>query len=204
MIDPISWEFSWPYLLSGLLGGYVLGSIPFGALLTRLGGYGDIRSIGSGSIGATNVLRTGNKTLAALTLLFDGAKGAAAVLIASRWGPDIAIVAALGAILGHVFPVWLKFRGGKGVATALGILLGLAWPIGALAALTWIVIAAISRYSSLSALVATLAAPFYAWWLADPQRTEFSILLAVIIWLTHIGNIRRLVAGAEPRIGRPR
>ena len=123
MIDPISWAYSWPYILAGFAGGYLLGALPFGLILTQLAGMGDIRAIGSGNIGATNVLRTGNKKIAAATLILDGAKGAAAVLIAQLYGPDIAIVAAAGAMIGHLFPVWLKFRGGKGVATALGILL---------------------------------------------------------------------------------
>lgn len=201
MIDPISWAYSWPYLLGALLAGYAIGSIPFGMALTRLGGYGDIRRIGSGNIGATNVLRTGNRTLAALTLALDAGKGALAAAGAARWGPDVAILAALGAMLGHLFPVWLRFRGGKGVATALGVLLGLAWPVAALAGLTWGAVAALCRYSSLAALAAATTAPVYAWWLADPQRTEFCVLLAVIVWLTHIGNIRRLATGAEPRLG---
>ena len=133
MIDPISWAYSWPYILSALAGGYLLGSLPFGLILTRLAGMGDIRAIGSGNIGATNVLRTGNKKIAAATLILDGAKGAVAVLIAQVYGPDTAIIAATGALLGHLFPVWLKFRGGKGVATALGILLAMSPAVGGLA-----------------------------------------------------------------------
>ena len=136
MIYPISWAHAAPYLGAAFALAYLLGSIPFGLILTRLAGHGDIREIGSGNIGATNVLRTGSKPLAALTLLLDGGKGAAAVLIAMYWGPDIAIVAALGALVGHLCPVWLRFRGGKGVATGLGILLGLSWPAGLLACLT--------------------------------------------------------------------
>lgn len=200
MIDPISWSYSWPYFLSALAGGYLLGAIPFGLLLTRLAGLGDIRAIGSGNIGATNVLRTGNKKIAAATLLLDGAKGAAAVLIARYFGPDITIVAAAGALLGHLFPVWLKFRGGKGVATALGILLALAWPVGALACATWLLAAFLFRYSSLSALIALAASPFFAWWLADPQRMQFCIAMAVVVWLRHHENIRRLLKGEESRI----
>lgn len=202
MIDPISWEFSWPYIATALVCGYLLGSIPFGLILTKLAGMGDIRDIGSGNIGATNVLRTGNKGLAALTLLLDGGKGAAATLIGYRYGQDIAIVASAGAILGHMFPVWLGFRGGKGVATAMGILLGLSWQVGLLAMGTWLAVAAIFRYSSLSALVAVALAPAYLLWLADPQRFEFAIFLAVMVWLRHADNIKRLLTGKESRIGK--
>ncbi len=203
MVYPISWEFSWPYLAGAILGGYLLGSIPFGLVLSRIAGLGDIRRIGSGNIGATNVLRTGNKGLAALTLLLDGGKGAAAVLIGWQvGGQDIAIVAAAGAVLGHLFPVWLRFRGGKGVATGLGVLLALSWPVGVAACATWLATAALFRYSSLAALAALAAAPFYAWWLADPQRAEFAAALAVLVWLKHAGNIRRLLSGDESKIGR--
>lgn len=202
MIDPISWAHSWPYILAAFAGGYFLGSLPFGLILTRLAGMGDIRDIGSGNIGATNVLRTGNKKIAAATLLLDGAKGAVAVLIAQIYGPDIAIVAATGALLGHLFPVWLKFRGGKGVATALGILLALSPAVGALACGTWLLAALLFRYSSLSALIALAASPLYMWWLADPQRTEFSLAMAVLVWIRHRENIMRLVRGEESKIGR--
>lgn len=201
MIYPISWAHAAPYLGAAFALAYLLGSIPFGLILTRLAGLGDIRTIGSGNIGATNVLRTGSKALAAATLALDGGKGAAAVLIAAWWGPDMAVVAALGALVGHLFPVWLGFRGGKGVATGLGILLGLSWPAGALACLTWLAVAGASRYSSLSALAAFGLAPVYLWQLADPQKMEFSILMAVLVWLRHAGNIRRLLARTEPRIG---
>lgn len=203
MIDPISWTHSWPYIAAALFAGYVLGSIPFGLVLTRLAGLGDIRRIGSGNIGATNVLRTGNKALAAATLLLDGGKGAAAALAGWEFGgPDYAIVAAAGAMLGHLFPIWLKFRGGKGVATGLGVLLALSWPVGVAACATWLATTALFRYSSLSALVALASAPFFSWWLADPQRTEFAIALAVLIWLKHAGNIWRLLSGTESRIGK--
>ena len=201
MPNPISWEFSWPYLLAALLFGYGLGSIPFGLVLTRLAGIGDIRKIGSGNIGATNVLRTGNKALALATLLLDGGKGAAAVLIADLWGPDIAVTAGAGALIGHLAPVWLGFRGGKGVATALGLLLGIAWPVGLAACLTWLAVAALSRYSSLAALVALAAAPGFAAWLADPQIMELAGLVAILVWLRHWENIVRLLRGREPRIG---
>lgn len=200
MIDPISWAHSWPYILSAFAGGYLLGALPFGLILTRLAGMGDIRAIGSGNIGATNVLRTGNRKIAAATLLLDGAKGAAAVLIAQLYGPDIAVVAAAGALLGHLFPVWLKFRGGKGVATALGILLALAPAVGALACATWLLAAILFRYSSLSALLALAASPLYMWWLADPQRTEFAIAMAALVWIRHWQNIKRLATGAETKI----
>ncbi len=201
MIYPISWAHAAPYIGAAFALAYLLGSIPFGLILTRLAGLGDIRAIGSGNIGATNVLRTGSKPLAAATLLLDCGKGAAAVSIAAYWGPDMAVVAALGVLVGHLFPVWLRFRGGKGVATGLGILLGLSWPAGALACLTWLAIAGASRYSSLSALAAFGLAPVYLWQLADPQKMEFSILMAVLVWLRHAGNIRRLLARTEPRMG---
>ncbi len=201
MIYPISWAHAAPYLGAAFVLAYLLGSIPFGLVVTRLAGLGDIRKVGSGNIGATNVLRTGSKPLAALTLVLDGGKGAAAVLVAASWGPDIAIVAALGVLLGHLFPIWLGFRGGKGVATGLGILLGLSWPAGLLACLTWLLVAGLTRYSSLSALVALGLAPVFLWQLADPQKTEFSVLMAILVWLRHGGNIRRLLAGTEARIG---
>ncbi|MEE8500797.1 MAG: glycerol-3-phosphate 1-O-acyltransferase PlsY [Kiloniellales bacterium] len=202
MPDPISWEYAGPYLAAALAGGYLLGSIPFGLLLARLTGLGDIRQIGSGSIGATNVLRTGRKDLAVVTLLLDSGKGAAAVLIAGIWGPDQQLVAALGVVLGHLYPVWLRFKGGKGVATTLGVLLGLVWPIGLAACATWLAVAAAFRYSSLSALVALAAAPLYIWYLmADWQLVELSALLAVLVWIKHHANIRRLLKGEEPKIG---
>jgi glycerol-3-phosphate acyltransferase PlsY len=202
MPDPISWSFAWPYLLGALLGGYLLGSIPFGLVLTRLAGLGDLRGTGSGNIGATNVLRTGRKDLALLTLILDAGKGAAAVLIAWRWGPDIALMAAYGGVLGHLFPVWLKFHGGKGVATTLGVHLALALPMGAAACATWLVVAAVTRYSSLAALVSVAATPAYAWWImGDLQLVQYAAVIAAIVWLRHAGNIRRLVTGQESRIG---
>jgi len=206
MIYPLSWAHSWPYLAGALAGGYVLGAIPFGLVLARLAGLGDVRRIGSGNIGATNVLRAGGRWLAALTLVLDAAKGAAAVALALDYGQDCAIVAGAGAVLGHLFPVWLGFRGGKGVATGLGVLLVLAPLVGALAAATWLAVAGLFRYSSLAALAAFAASPVYAVWFADPQRVEFAGALAVAIWLSHLGNIRRLVSGAESkiRLGRER
>ncbi len=200
MIDPISWAHSWPYILIALAGGYALGSIPFGLLLTRLSGTGDIRRIGSGNIGATNVLRTGKRGLAALTLLLDAGKGAAAVLLGQNFGQDIAIVAAAGALLGHLFPVWLMFRGGKGVATALGILLGLSPMAGTMTCIIWLLTALLFRYSSLAALMALASCPVWLWWFADQQRAEFGIAMAVLIWLRHGSNIRRIIIGEEPRI----
>ena len=180
---------------------YLIGSIPFGLLLTRAAGLGDIRKVGSGNIGATNVLRTGNKGLAALTLFLDGAKGTVAVLLAQRFGPELGVVAAAMAVIGHVFPVWLKFKGGKGVATAIGVLLGLSWPVGLLVCGTWLLVAAVFRYSSLAALVALAAAPAYAWYLGDIQRGELAIFVAALVWLRHHQNIRRLLKGEEPKIG---
>jgi glycerol-3-phosphate acyltransferase PlsY len=184
--------------------GYGLGSIPFGLVLTRLAGRGDIRATGSGNIGATNVLRSGAKALAALTLVLDAAKGAAAVLAVALWGGDgaaaIAAVAGLAAVLGHDFPVWLRFRGGKGVATTLGVLLALAWPVGLLACATWLAVALLARYSSLAALAALGAAPFYAQWLSG-ETVGAAALLALLAMVRHHANIRRLLKGTEPRIG---
>lgn len=203
MPHPISWEFAWPYLLSALVGGYLFGAIPFGFILARLGGLGDIRKTGSGSIGATNVLRAGRKGLAAATLILDGGKGAAAVLLAGTWGPDVQLAAAFGAVLGHLFPVWLGFKGGKGMATALGVLLALAWPVGVAACATWLVVAAVFRISSLASLISVAAAPAYAWLLmGDLQLVELAGILALLVWSRHHANIRRLLKGAEPRIGR--
>jgi glycerol-3-phosphate acyltransferase PlsY len=194
--------YTWPFLVAAL-GGYLLGSIPFGLLLTRLAGLGDIRRIGSGNIGATNVLRTGNKAIAALTLLLDGGKGAVAVLLANRVGGiDFMVLAGGGAVVGHLFPLWLGFKGGKGVATGLGVLLAAAWPAGLATAATWLLIAALLRYSSVAALAAFALAPLYAWRLADPQLAQLAAFMAVLIWLRHIGNIRRLLDRSEPRIGR--
>lgn len=201
MIHPISWEFAWPYLLAALAGGYFLGAIPFGLILTRLAGLGDVRRIGSGNIGATNVLRTGRKGLAALTLLLDMGKGAGAALIGANFGPDMMIVAALGALIGHLFPVWLKGHGGKGVATAAGTMLALAWPAALMSIAIWLLVAFLSRYSSLAALIATLFIAPLSYWLSTPQIAEFSILVTILVWYRHIPNIRRLLKGTETRIG---
>ena len=201
MIYPF-WSVIWPYFIAAAAASYLIGSVPFGLVLTRLAGFGDVRKIGSGNIGATNVLRTGNKPLALVTLFLDGGKGALAVAIANAyWGSEIAIVAAFGSLMGHLFPVWLRFQGGKGVAIGLGILLALAWPAGIAACLTWFAVAVMFRYSSLAALVALATSPVFAWWFADPQTMEFVAFMAVVIWLKHAGNIRRLLRGEEPRIG---
>ena len=201
-IDPISIEYSAPYYFLALAFGYLLGSIPFGLLFTRFAGLGDIRDVGSGNIGATNVLRTGNRWVAAATLIADGAKGAVAVLIARYVAGDtMAVLAGTAAFVGHIFPVWLKFRGGKGVATFLGLTLALSFPIGLAACATWLVMAAVTRISSLSALVAAALAPLYFWytdyWLVIP----FAVFYAVLIFIRHRDNIRRILAGQEPRIG---
>jgi len=181
--------------------GYALGSIPFGLILTSLSGAGDLRSIGSGNIGATNVLRTGRKGIAAATLLLDLLKALAAVLIARAVWPGHEALAALGAILGHCFPVWLRFKGGKGVATMMGASLALAWPIGLAYAVTWLGLLAITRISSLAGMTAAIVAPIAAWWLG---RTDYALVLAaiaVLVLILHRGNIQRLLAGTEPRVG---
>jgi len=187
-----------------VVGGYLLGSIPFGVIATRLGGAGDVRAIGSGSIGATNVLRTGRKDLAAITLLGDGGKGVVAVLVAHAiWGHDADVLAGAMAFVGHLFPVWLKFRGGKGVATFFGIMLAAAWPVGVAAALTWLVVFAVSRISSLSALTAALLSIAYA--LLLHQRSAIwglAIFTCVLIFIRHRANIERLLKGEEPRFVR--
>ncbi len=181
--------------------GYLLGSIPFGLILTRLAGLGDVRKIGSGNIGATNVLRAGSKKLAALTLLLDAAKGTAAVLLAARWGEAPALFAGLGAFLGHLFPVWLGFRGGKGVATYIGVLLGLYWPAGVAFCAVWLGVALATRYSSLSALTAS-AASVVLLALTDHRRlAALFLLLTVLLYIRHAANIRRLAKGEETRIG---
>jgi acyl phosphate:glycerol-3-phosphate acyltransferase len=186
------------------LGGYLLGSIPFGLLLTRLAGLGDIRGIGSGNIGATNVLRTGRKGLAAATLVLDGLKGAAAVVIARVlvYDQDIALFAGLAAVLGHLFPIWLGFKGGKGVATGLGVLIATAWPIGLIACAVWLLVAAVARLSSLAALAAFASAPCAALILEDFAVVKLAFTIAVLVFVRHQANIRRLLAGTEPRIGR--
>jgi len=202
MPDPLgSFEYTWPFYAAVVLG-YLLGSIPFGLILTKLAGLGDIRDIGSKSVGATNVLRTGRKGLALATLLLDGGKGAVAVLLANHfYTVDYAVLAAGGAMLGHCFPVWLKFKGGKGVATAFGVMLAAAPLVAVAAGATWLLMAALFRYSSFSALVAWAAAPLYAYWLVDLQHAELAGFLALVIWFRHHQNIRRLLKGEESKIG---
>ncbi|WP_287787956.1 glycerol-3-phosphate 1-O-acyltransferase PlsY [Acidiphilium sp.] len=185
--------------------GYFLGAIPFGLLLTRLAGLGDIRAIGSGNIGATNVLRTGRRGLAAATLLLDAAKGVAAVLLVRFWLapglPALLWLAALGAVIGHVFPLWLGFRGGKGVATALGVLLAACWPVGVLVCVIWLLAAVIGRRSSLAALIAFAASPLLAFGFAGADALAPTLAIAALIFWRHTANIARLLAGTEPRIG---
>jgi glycerol-3-phosphate acyltransferase PlsY len=188
-------------LIIALILGYLLGSIPFGLVLTRLAGTQDLRSIGSGNIGATNVLRTGRKGLAAATLLGDALKGTVAVLVASRWGADAGLAAAVGAFLGHVFPVWLGFRGGKGVATYLGTLIAVAWPAALAFAVLWLGCAALTRYSSASALLATAATPIVLALLGLPAAALVYAGITVLLWWKHRENIVRLRAGTEGKIG---
>lgn len=190
-------------LIAGALLGYILGSFPFGLVLAKLCGYGDIRKIGSGNIGATNVLRTGNRLLALAVLMLDIGKGMAAVLLAKHYGSyEAAMLAGLFAVIGHMFPAWLKFRGGKGVATTLGMLLALAPSVGIIACFTWLLVAAIFRYSSLSALVAILVTPAAAHYIYfDPTLAGMCAVITVLVWLKHRANIRRLIKGEEPKIG---
>ena len=196
-----------PAYAAGLGFGYLCGSIPFGLLLTRLAGTGDIRAIGSGNIGATNVLRTGHKGLAAATLIGDALKGTFAVLLVyCYFGRDdfahaLALFAAAGAFLGHLFPIWLGFKGGKGVATYIGLLLALAWPIAIAFALIWLVVVALSRYSSLAALLASAATPVALWMIGDQPAAVLFTLLSVLLWIMHRGNIARLVRGTESKLG---
>ena len=189
------------WLPLALIIGYLLGSIPFGLILTRLAGTQDLRSIGSGNIGATNVLRTGRKGLAAATLVLDALKGTVAVIIASYGGAEAAMLAGLGAFLGHLFPVWLKFRGGKGVAVYIGILIGLFWPAAIVFCAVWLITAVISRYSSLSALVASVTTPIFLWWFGHPTLAALSALLTLLLFYMHRANISRLMAGTEGKIG---
>ncbi|HMN39154.1 MAG TPA: glycerol-3-phosphate 1-O-acyltransferase PlsY [Hyphomicrobium sp.] len=192
----------WPWLIEAGGLGYLLGSIPFGLLLTRAAGLGDVRQIGSGNIGATNVLRTGSKKLAAATLLLDGLKGCAAVLLARYfWGEAPAVVAGLFAFLGHVYPVWLGFKGGKGVSTYIGVLAGLHWPAALAFCAIWLAVALTLKYSSLSALAASLAAPLILWWTGETVLAALASLLTALLAWKHRANIARLAAGTEPKIG---
>jgi glycerol-3-phosphate acyltransferase PlsY len=189
-------------LILALAIGYGLGSIPFGLLLTRLAGLGDIRNIGSGNIGATNVLRTGRKELAAVTLLLDALKGTASVLIGSLiGGPEVAMAGGLGAFLGHIFPVWLGFKGGKGVATYIGVLLGLHWPAALAFCIVWLTVAILTRYSSLSALAASVATPLLLWITGKGSLAALAGVLTVLLAIKHTANIQRLIAGTESKIG---
>ena len=190
-----------PTILLVLLGGYLLGSIPFGLLLTRMAGLPDIRSIGSGNIGATNVLRTGNKKLAALTLFLDGFKGALAVLLAWHFGPPARLLAGLAAFLGHLFPVWLGFRGGKGVATGLGVFLAACFPVGLICCIVWLAVAYAMKISSAAALAAFAVAPLLALALGNARFALLALVVAVLVFWKHGANIARLRHGTEPRIG---
>jgi glycerol-3-phosphate acyltransferase PlsY len=204
MLHPINWSLALPYYAAALAFGYLLGSIPFGLVLTRLAGTGDIRAIGSGNIGATNVLRTGRKGLAGATLLGDVLKGYVAVIVTYYYfGQDLAILAGLGAFLGHLFPIWLKFRGGKGVATYIGVLLGFVWPAALVFGAIWLAIAALTRYSSLSALIASAATPAFLWLNDDRQEAQLFLLLTVLLWIMHRPNIARLLKGTEGKIKIP-
>ncbi len=201
-MSTLIWSLSLPLTLASAALGYLLGSIPFGILVTRLAGTTDIRTIGSGNIGATNVLRTGRKDLAAATLLGDALKGTVAVLLArALFGPEAALVAGFFAFLGHLWPVWLGFKGGKGVATFLGVTLALYWPSALAFALVWLAVAYLSRYSSLAALTASVATPISAYLLGAPTTAIFLAGLAILLWLKHHANIARLLAGTEGRIG---
>lgn len=200
-MDLFSWQLGLPLTLSSLGFGYLLGSIPFGLILTRMAGLGDVRKIGSGNIGATNVLRTGNKKLAAATLLLDALKGTAAAFIASFWGVEAGIAAGFAAFLGHLYPVWLGFRGGKGVATYIGVLLGLAPVMVLVFAAVWLAMAKITRYSSLSALVATAIIPVLLYAVGNGKVALLFAVMTVISWVKHRANIQRLLAGTESKIG---
>ena len=190
------------FTVAFFLCGYLLGSIPFGLLLTRAAGGPDVRTIGSGNIGATNVLRTGRKGLAAATLICDALKGTLAVLVIARYASyEASLLAGFGAFIGHLFPVWLNFKGGKGVATYIGLLIGIYWPCAVIFCAIWLVAAVISRYSSLSALIASALTPLAFWLLAKPQAAGWFLLMTVLLWITHRTNIRRLLNGSEGKIG---
>ena len=190
------------WLPVGLIIGYLFGSIPFGLVLTKVAGTQDLRSIGSGSIGATNVLRTGHKGLAAGTLIGDALKGTLAVVICGYYGgPNAAMLAAFGAFLGHLYPVWLKFKGGKGVATYIGVLIGLFWPAAVVFCVMWLAIASTTRYSSLSALIAAFVTPLFLWWFGHPALASLFVVMTLLLFYAHRENIKRLQTGNEGRIG---
>jgi glycerol-3-phosphate acyltransferase PlsY len=198
----IDWSAEWPVFVASAIFGYLLGSVPFGLLFSWAAGAGDVRKIGSGNIGATNVLRTGKRWAAAATLLCDGGKGALAILITQYFqGSEAAMFAGLGAFLGHLFPLWLGFRGGKGMATFLGVTLALDWRVGLAAMATWLVVAIISRMSSLSTLVAAALAPLYMALLHHPNYAMLELVLVLLIFAMHRENIQRILSGSEPRIG---
>ena len=199
-MSPADWSGVLVSVLS-LTGGYLLGSIPFGLILAKLAGIGDLRQIGSGNIGATNMLRAGGEGLAALTLILDAAKGTAAVLLAARFGETPALVAGLGAFLGHVFPVWLGFKGGKGVATYLGVLIGLYWPAAAVFAGTWLLVAFVTRYSSLAAMTAVMASVLALAAMGEWRLAALFLVLGGLLYVRHAANIGRLARGEETRIG---
>lgn len=204
MTDVLNWGLSGPATLIALVVGYLFGSIPFGIILTKLAGGPDLRSIGSGNIGATNVLRTGNKKLAAATLVGDMLKGTVAVLVGARFlgGPEAALAAGVGAFLGHLFPVWLGFKGGKGVATYIGVLIGVKASIALVFAAIWLSLAYLFRYSSLAALVASVLTPLLLWfWVGMPKAALVMAGLTVLLWIMHRENIARLLAGREGKIG---
>ena len=202
MLHPINWQIALPYYAAALTFGYLLGSIPFGIIFTRLAGTQDIRAIGSGSIGATNVLRTGRKGLAAATLLADALKGSVAVLVMFVWwGRDHAMLAGVGAFLGHLFPIWLMFKGGKGVATYLGVLLVISWQGALVFGAVWLAVAAALRYASLASLIACAATPVYFWLNGERQEAQVFLLLFVLSAIMHRGNIVRLWQGTEGKIG---
>lgn len=197
LTDPVLW----PLVLTALLGGYLSGSVPYGLILGKMAGLGDIRASGSGNIGATNVLRVGGKKLAAATLLLDALKGTVPVLVAARFGMDYALLAALGAFLGHLFPVWLKFKGGKGVATSLGVIFGLSWQLGIILCLVWVVVAYVSKYSSLSALAAFAMAPFLSIALTqDLHMFSLMVFITILVFIKHRANIKRLLDRTEGKI----
>ncbi|MBB4185279.1 glycerol-3-phosphate acyltransferase PlsY [Sinorhizobium terangae] len=200
-MELLSWQLGLPATFACLVFGYLLGSIPFGLILTRMAGLGDVRKIGSGNIGATNVLRTGNKKLAAATLLLDALKGTAAAAIASRWGIEAGLAAGLAAFLGHLYPVWLSFKGGKGVATYIGVLLGLAPVMVLVFGAIWLAMAKITRYSSLSALTATALVPVALYATGYGKVALLFAIMTVITWIKHRANIQRLLSGTESRIG---